>query len=70
MDGVKTGLMRITQSTLYNQGRIREEGMQCTVHEQKLCGAEECYWKSTVISKNRFLLNGVLCKVQVADSYK
>ncbi len=45
----------------------KREKRTCNSPRAKTEWAEECYWKSTIISKNRFLLNRVLT-VQVADS--
>ncbi len=39
-----------------------QEKRACNSPRAKTEWAEECYWKSTVISKNRFLLNRVLSK--------
>ncbi len=59
-------IRRIKCNLCMNQGLIKEEGMQQST--SKLCGRRNV--TVIVISKNRFLLNRVLCKVQVADSYK
>ena len=40
--------------------RAYKEKRACNSPRAKTLWAEECYWKSTVISKNRFLLNRVL----------
>ncbi len=62
------GLLQVIQFMCNTKG-VKEK-RACNSPRAKTEWAEECYWKSTVISKNRFLLNRVLCKVQVADSYK
>ncbi len=53
----------------YTRPRAYNRRGHATVHEQNRMGGGMLL-ESTVISKNRFLLNRVLCKVQVADSYK